>query len=116
MNSSRRSRRSGGASPGRRFAFLAVLVAAFLLVPVAQAFAETPHLKVNISGTGSGEVEGLEQEEFGLGPGTPTIECEYNGTSQTGVCENVPDSLFGEGELFAEQLIAIPAPGSEFAG
>jgi hypothetical protein len=89
-----------------------------MLVPAAQAFAETA--TVTISGSGSGEVssaEGFAAYEPGgepLGVGTPAIECSYASPGpQTGVCENEMEEL---GFAAADALIAIPAPGSEFAG
>ena len=99
-----------------RFAFLAIFAAAFLLVPAAQAFAETPHLKLNIVGSGSGQIESIKEEVAEIGRGTPPIECSYDGASESGACENVPDLLGGEGTLYAEQLVAEPAVGSELVG
>ncbi len=63
--------------------------AAFILVPAAQAFAEEAHLKVNMVGTGSGEVKSQEVPGV-LGPGTPPIECSYNGTTKSGACKTFP--------------------------
>jgi hypothetical protein len=114
MNSSSRSRQHAGASPSRfRLVFLAVIAAAFLLIPAAQAFAEEPHLKLNIVGSGSGEVESVEVAEYEMGPGEPPIACSYDGATQSGECENVPSTLFSEPAAFGEQLVAHPAPGSE---
>jgi hypothetical protein len=93
------------------------VVAALLLVPAAQAFAESPHLELTIVGNGSGEVESLEIPEVGAEPGTPPINCSYDGTTQSpSGCENEPGLLFGEGTLYAMELLANPAVGSEVAG
>src|SRR5690348_11058644 len=77
--------------PGRRGAGgLLVLLAAFailLIVPASQAFA-APTFKLNVNGSGSGKVTSVEEEPFV--PGTPPINCVYNGTSATGVCQNEP--------------------------
>ena len=106
---------SGGSGSGRgsrlRFTLLLATVAAFLLVPVAQAAANAT-AKVNIAGTGSGEVS----SEAGFGyQGTPTIECSYASPGPaTGVCENEVAKTEGGEEVV--NLIARPAPGSEFAG
>ena len=87
-----------GRSSGRLgLAVLVATVAAFLLVPVAQAAAET--LKVNIAGSGSGEVLSLGYE-----PGTPAIEC--SGPPASGTCENTFEGFVSIG--------AVPAPGSKF--
>jgi hypothetical protein len=108
---------AGSDSGGRaRLAVLLATVAAFLLIPAAQAFsAEVPHLKVNIVGTGSGEVESEENFEFG---GEPQIQCSYNGSATSGVCENTPSEMveIEEGEeyfYYRDYLIANAAPGSE---
>jgi hypothetical protein len=92
-----------------------VIVSALLLVPAAQAFAGEAHLKLNIVGTGSGEVK--SEEVVGIaGPGTPPIDCSYEGVSAKGACENVP-SLFDETEgIYAEQMQAVAAAGSELVG
>ena len=113
MNLSRRSRANRGPSVGRhRLIFLSIFAAAFLLVPAAQSFgAETPHVKVKLSGTGSGEVTNFESPP---GKGTPALSCSYDGTSISGVCENTPEET-GEG-FFVEYLRPIAAPGSVFAG
>jgi hypothetical protein len=72
---------------GLRAVLLAAL-AAFLLVPAASASAAN-NFKLNIVGTGSGEVT---SEAEGIPPGssgTPTIECERTAPgSATGTCEN----------------------------
>ena len=100
----------------RRITILIGAMAALMLVPAASAFAESPHLKLNIVGTGSGEVESVEIEEAELGKGTPPIECSYNGSSQSGECENVPSTVYGEESFFGAELRAEAAPGSEIAG
>jgi hypothetical protein len=97
---------------------LLLTAAVFLLVPVAQAFAaETPHVKLNIVGAGSGEVKSEEEPSFEIVPGNPPIACSYNGTSASGACENVPGLNEFEGEgFYAELLKAFPAVGSELVG
>ena len=98
----------------RRLTILLATVGALMLVPVAQATAETA--KVNIVGTGSGEVIS-EADEFPYeSAGTPPIACTYNGTSTSGVCENTPGETFKESFYYAIKLVAKPAPGSEIAG
>jgi hypothetical protein len=76
---------------------MAVLVAAFLLIPVAQA-AAAESIKVSLAGSGSGEVK--EVTAFSIGE--PPIACEPT-------CESTT-----EFEYWA--LAAIPAEGSTFAG
>ncbi|HEY2535838.1 MAG TPA: hypothetical protein VGI24_02535, partial [Solirubrobacteraceae bacterium] len=98
-----------------RFALSAVVVALFVLVPAAQAFAEEASLKLNIAGTGSGEVKD-EAEGSAIGLGTPPIACSYDGTSTKGECKNVPGLLNGEAGFYAARLHAVPAAGSEFVG
>jgi len=96
----RRHAKASSPSRGRvRLTVLLATVAAFLLVPVAQAAAET--LKVNIAGTGSGEVVSL-----GYSEGSPPIEC--SGPPATGTCENTFEGFVSIG--------AAPAPGSKFVG
>ncbi|MGE5281960.1 MAG: InlB B-repeat-containing protein [Chloroflexota bacterium] len=87
---------------------------ALLLVPAAQAFAEAT-VKVNVTGSGSGEVTGGKEElEPPVSePGTPPMACSYNGKTASGVCENVATELTG---VDTEWLIARPAAGSEFGG
>lgn len=99
---------------GLLVAVLGLTAAALLLIPVAQAMA-VPIAKVNIVGDGSGEVisTGTIAES---GPGTPPIACEYDGTEETGICENEPGEV-EEGEGFnAIALEAFAAPGSELVG
>ena len=112
-----------GSSPsGRlRLTILLATVAAFLLVPAAQAFANGT-VFVGIEGAGSGEVSSVE----GLGKfnpffkgqyeGTPPIECSYESPGPvTGVCESEMGTGFSE-VVEGVFLTALPAPGSEFAG
>jgi hypothetical protein len=113
----RRAKGPGRVSHGGLGALLLSAVV-LLLVPAAQAFAaETPHVKANIVGNGSGEVKSEAEPLSELGPGAPPIACSYNGTSASGDCENTPDvnELAGEG-FYAELLKAFPAPGSELVG
>ena len=94
----------------RRIAILLTAVGALLLIPAAQAFAE-PSLKLNITGSGQGEVTSSEMEN----PGTPPIACSYNGTSTTGVCENTPEEPEVEGYAVVG-MAAHPAAGSKLGG
>ena len=96
----------------RRIAILLAAVGALLLIPAAQAFAE-PSMKVNIAGSGEGEVVSAEEEL--VGPGTPPIACSYNGVSTSGVCENTPEEPEIPG-FAAEALVAHPVAGSELSG
>jgi len=95
----------------RRIAILLAAVGALLLIPAAQAFAE-PSMKVNITGSGEGEVTSGLEEEYGVG--SPPIACSYNGTSTSGVCENAPEEPEIPG-FATEGLVAHPAAGSEFS-
>ena len=64
---------------GSRLYFAAVLAAAFLLVPAAQAFANAETGIITGAGEGSGTVGG---ESFGGGSGEagiPPVECHWNG-------------------------------------
>jgi len=107
---------SKGSGAGRgsrlRLTVLFAIVAAFLLIPVAQAAAST--MTFNISGTGSGKVTDWLGEEKN-GAGSPPLECSYVSPGPaTGVCTNEMFVSFeGKGE---SGLQAYPAPGSEFAG
>jgi hypothetical protein len=113
----------GSASSGRlRLTILLATVAAFLLVPASQAFAEfgegfgTGHLKVNVSGSGHGEVTSSNGYVFG-GPifkGVPPIEC--SGPPASGTCEDELEAEAEGGEFGAVYLEAIPAAGTEFVG
>ncbi len=103
-----------GVSPRacRRPAILLAAVAALMLVSAGQALAaETAHVKLNIAGTGSGEVKSFESLPVS---GTPRIECSYNGTTASGTCENTPGE-FSEG-FYGEHLRPQAAAGSEFVG
>jgi Divergent InlB B-repeat domain len=92
-----------------QFAILAATIAAFLLVPVAQASANQK-LKVNIEGDGAGEVITTENPTYA---GTPPLECSYSPPGpKTGVCEN---EMSDEGEGYEAVLAhAVAAPGSHF--
>jgi uncharacterized repeat protein (TIGR02543 family) len=117
----------GSASSGRlRLTILLATVAAFLLVPASQAFAEfgeglgTGHLKVNVSGSGHGEVSSTHGglpgfiEELGYFKGVPPIEC--SGPPASGVCEDELEAEEAGGEFGAVSLEAIPSAGTEFVG
>ncbi len=102
-----------------RLSILLATVAAFLLVPAAQAFAANGTAHFNIEGTGDGELssKGAGEELFGAPflEGNPYIECSYVGATETasGVCE---DEMSSEEGLTATLVYAHPAPGSELAG
>jgi hypothetical protein len=82
-------------------------VAALLLVPTAQAFANG-HVTILIEGTGGGEVFSPAEDPF---PGNPPVECTYASPGPvTGVCET---ELSGEEEFQALSVEAAPAAGSE---
>lgn len=100
--------RKHGNHSRRCLLFFSALAAAFMLVPAAVAFA-TPHFKLNVVGTGSGEVTSVE--EFPYEQGTPPIACKYNGTSPSGVCENEP--IATSGNTYGIELLAVVAPGSK---
>ncbi len=93
-----------------RFAILLAVAAAFALVPAAQALA-TPSFKLNVTGTGSGEVVNSTPEAFTAA--TPALACTYNGSTTSGVCENVPGETENGNEFYYAYLIANPAPGSK---
>ncbi|HEX7244501.1 MAG TPA: hypothetical protein VF245_02920 [Solirubrobacterales bacterium] len=94
----------------RRLTILLAALAALMLVPAASAFA-APSFNLNVLGTGSGEVTSVEEEPYV--PGEPAIECKYNGTSTSGVCENEPEEITSN--AYGIELLATPAPGSEIA-
>jgi hypothetical protein len=107
-----------------RLSVLLATVAALLLVPAAQAFANG-NLIVSAGGAGSGEVNGVggspthgEEEVFsGDYETSPPVECSYNGGTETtsGVCETPLNSTTTEG-FEAGGFRVIPASGSEFTG
>jgi Divergent InlB B-repeat domain len=63
---------------------------------------------ITIAGSGSGKVLGM-----GGTPGNPKVECEWNGTTATGVCDTT--SQFKSG-FFGITVKHEAAPGSEFTG
>ncbi|HTR74158.1 MAG TPA: IPT/TIG domain-containing protein [Solirubrobacterales bacterium] len=93
----------------RRFTLLAVIAAAFVFVPAAQAFAHEP-LTVRIEGTGTGNV--IPGSEFNNYKGTPPVNCEKTSAGTPVEC-TVEMSDEGEGY---EQVImkAVPNAGSKF--
>lgn len=111
---SSQKRSEGGYRKHLRLPLLLLTAVALLLVPAAQAFAETPHLELSITGSGSGKIESQANSEVGLGKGMPPLVCTYNGSGQE-VCENTPE-LVGESSFYAEELQALPAAGSKFVG
>ena len=121
---SAKTTRMGRPVANRRHAFTTLLlatVAALLLVPAAQAAAEegTGTVKVNIVGSGSGEVNSSPGFEFAEGPGSgegypPITECIYVSPGPAGPdCTNTPEVEAGNEFVV---LRAIAAPGSVFAG
>jgi hypothetical protein len=96
-----------------RLTIFIAIVAAFLLVPAAGAFANG-NMILSIEGTGSGEISSVGGFEGGY-EGTPPIECSYESPGpQTGTCVS---ELSNEGEgLEAVYLAASPTAGSEFVG
>jgi Divergent InlB B-repeat domain len=98
-------------SSGRlRLTILLATVAAFLLVPASQAFAaEAGHLKVNVAGSGHGEVNSTKGFFFfgGILKGEPPVEC--SGPPSSGVCETE------ENEEFVALRIVL-GPSTEFTG
>ncbi len=101
---------SSGAGRGRlRLTILLATVAAFMLVPAAQAFAAET-FTINVQGTGSGTVVApVEFEEVGGGFGFEELEC--SGPPAAGTCEQA-----FEKELASEEVTATADPGSTFAG
>ncbi|HEX5375526.1 MAG TPA: hypothetical protein VFW48_05140, partial [Solirubrobacterales bacterium] len=107
----------------RRLTILLAAVGALMLVPAAQAFAETLTLELN--GNGAGEVnsaEGLNAIEPNpeIYKGVPPLACSYASPGpQTGTCttemEEQEEEGFGPG-IAAVTMAAVPSPGSEFAG
>ena len=102
-----------GTSPsGRlRLTILLATVAAFMLVPVAQA-AANGNMIVEVAGSGSGEVSSVGGF-FGFYEGSPPIECSGPPTSGTCETELVEEEELSPG-VEAIALNAVPAPGSEF--
>jgi hypothetical protein len=92
----RKAKQSG--SGGRlRWGLLMATVAAFLLVPVGQAFAGVP-LKVTGAGEGSGWVKGVGTPEE---RGNPEVKCHWNGELQE----------FDEVWNGTEFTAGVPTPG-----
>jgi hypothetical protein len=97
-----------------RLTLLLAAAAAFLLVPAAQALAAGgPEVEILTVGNGSGKVVG--QVPFA---GNPAIECNWNGTSQSGTCKTKASELEpGEPEEgYAAVMNHQAAAGSEFTG
>jgi len=101
----------------RRLTILLAVGAALLLVPAAQAFGFSATMKLNVAGSGSGEVIGAE---FGFYEGTPPMACSYESPGPAeGTCENsaVNEANETEGEGPMDELLEASAgSGSEFAG
>jgi Divergent InlB B-repeat domain len=97
-----------GESYVRRLTILLATVAALMLVPAAQAFANGT-MTVNVEGNGGGEVIGYNEY-----PGEPPITCGYTSPGPaTGVCKTEKTGISGYEGV---ELEAIPAPGSVFVG
>ena len=102
----------------RRTTILLAALAALMLVPAAQAMATPSTLKVNIEGSGAGEVNsgllGFYGTAFPEFEGNPTIECTYSSPGPAeGECNN---EFLVVGEAEGMGLRYKPAEGSEFAG
>ena len=96
-----------------RLTVLLATVAAFLLVPAAQAAANGT-MTVNLLGEGSGEISSVGGfEGSGLYEGTPPIQC--SGPPQTGTCETELVEEEEEPGIESIFLKAAPDPGSEVA-
>jgi Divergent InlB B-repeat domain len=96
-----------------RLTVLAATVAAFLLVPAAQALANGT-MKVNLAGTGHGEVSSVGGVFGSIWEGSPPIKCSgppATGTCQTALVESNEEPGFEEIALHA-----VPALGSAFTG
>ena len=95
----------------RRLIILLTAVGALLIAPAAHAEVGVEPVKVILTGSGSGKAF------IALGGkyrGSPEINCSYNGTSQSGVCET---TMSDEGEGFEQVFITVAAePGSKFTG
>ncbi len=98
----------GGSSPAGRFrlAILLATVAAFLLVPAAQAFAVTGTISIEGIEGGSGEVSSVA----GKYEGSPPIKC--SGPPTAGTCSTEMAEFFEE--IYDLEVKITPSPGSEF--
>ena len=92
--------------PGIRLYLLATAAAAFLLVPAAIASAAP--VQIVFEGAGSGSVTG---DEFA--PGSPKVECNWNGTASSGVCNSETTAVEGTQTV---KVNATAAAGSKFVG
>jgi hypothetical protein len=109
----KRNAKQTGSGGRLRWGLLLGTVAAFLLVPAAQALAETGVAAYHIhgAGEGSGWIKGNAPEKEG--GGTPLIECHYTSPGPpTGTCDGIVDNIGIEGIV----VIAEADPGSEFIG
>jgi hypothetical protein len=96
----------------RRLIILLTAVGALLIAPAAHAEVGVEPLKVILTGSGSGEA--VVPSGGSSYRGSPEINCKYNGTSQSGVCET---TMSDEGEGWEQVFVeAKPAPGSKFSG
>ena len=96
----------------KRLTILLAAMAALMLVPAAQAFAEI-NTKINIVGSGSGEVISTGSGEFNEFEANPPLSCSYNGASTSGVCETESLETEEESGYYSIALQALPAMGSE---
>jgi hypothetical protein len=102
-----------GTPPGPRLYFTAALAAAFLLVPIASASAATPvPVHIVISGFGSGKIFGIGEYSGGSTP-AEAIDCEYNGATQSGVCDSTTTIGAEYNAISVEQEAEV---GSYFLG
>jgi Collagen triple helix repeat (20 copies)/Divergent InlB B-repeat domain len=92
----------------------AALAAAFLLVPAAQALAETGVAAYHIHGAGEGSGWIKGNAPATEGGGTPQVHCHWNGATKelTETCDGIVDNIGIEGIV----VIAEADPGSEFIG
>ena len=104
----------------RRITILLAALGALLLVPAAGAFAQnySGYIKVNMAGSGSGEVVNWTEFEGFYNASNPPIACKYNGVSKSGTCEAEVAETGEEEEsnYWAAPLEAVAAPGSSFSG
>jgi hypothetical protein len=107
----RKTKQSG--SGGRLRWALLLGAAAFLLVPIASASAATPvPVHIVISGSGSGKIFGIGEYSGGSTP-AEAIDCEYNGATQSGVCDSTTTIGAEYNAISVEQEAEV---GSYFLG
>ena len=94
----------------RRMTILLGAVAALMLVPAASAFANGV-IKINLAGTGSGEVFSHSDALGAEGEGEPPIECSNIPGEEKTVCETELEGPESEQYL---HILTNPGPESEF--